>query len=534
MNFRVIRKFSTACFVLIVFVSCSESSFGQGGPVPEFFTHEELIELYDQPVPSAKTQKKLETLLTTPFVFNNFVPGSSPRLSSSESLGAYLRVALWNIERGLQFEGIVAALTDQKKFAELLDTDKFPEGSDERKLVLDQLEALRNADVIILNEVDWGMKRTEYRNVAAELAAALRMNYAFGTQFIELSPVNMSREEALEDEDVNEMLELIRIDPKRYKGIHGLAVLSRYKLENVRLVPFEHVPYDWYASEKKGPSTLEKGKRKSAEVIFLEKSLQEVRKGGRTTLYADIEDSRFPSGKVTIVATHLENRSKPKGRVKQMSEILRQIWSIDSPVVMGGDMNTSGKDLRPTSLSSVLAKRYGSPDFWIKKGLKYSVGFGLVQDVMMKGFNAARTQGDPTVKNVPFAAPNPERKFFAELEDYWFSDRGTFDFRGDNQRTSNGRSGTLANSNERADKGFVKTFKMPGSKGSIGKYKLDWIFVKPAALKKSDDKNGSYRFAPHFGRTLLDLNDALELSLSDHRPMIVDLPLEEPEFGLDR
>jgi putative NADH-flavin reductase len=75
---------------------------------------------------------------------------------------------------------------------------------------------------------------------------------------------------------------------------------------------------------------------------------------------------------------------------------------------------------------------------------------------------------------------------------------------------------------------------MPGSKGSIGKYKLDWIFVKPAALKKSDDKNGSYRFAPHFGRTLLDLNDALELSLSDHRPMIVDLPLEEPEFGLDR
>ncbi len=494
----------------------------------ELLSYRELTQLYDQPTPSIALQGKLKKLLNTPFVSNAYAPRRPLRLANSKELGEHLRVALWNIERGLEFEAIVAAFTNTRRFASLLSKKKFPAGSEAREKILEEANALQKADVIILNEVDWGMKRTGYRKVAEELAKRLRMNYAFGVQFLELTPINLSREKPTDDKEANEMLDHIRVNPSRYKGMHGLAILSRFKLENVRLVPFKHKPYDWYKEELKGPSELEKGKRKVGEIVFMEKSLQQVRRGGRTTLYADISDQRFPSARVTIVATHLENRSKPKGRVKQMNEVLKSIWGVDNEVIMAGDMNTSGRDLRPTSLNRALAQRYGNPEFWAKKSLKYAVGFGFFQDLLLKGANAHRIQGDPTVRNVRLVAPNPARKFFDALEEFKFSDGGVFDFRGTKSHTSGGHAGTLGNSNERADKGFVTTYQIASPKGKIGRYKLDWFFVKPSQLTKPNDISGSHRFAPVFGRTLLHLNNALEHGLSDHRPLIIDLPLKEP------
>ena len=38
----------------------------------------------------------------------------------------------------------------------------------------------------------------------------------------------------------------------------------------------------------------------------------------------------------------------------------------------------------------------------------------------------------------------------------------------------------------------------------------------------------SYRFAPHFARTMASVNYALATRLSDHNPISVDLPFEEP------
>ncbi|MND03604.1 hypothetical protein D3C83_235120 [compost metagenome] len=63
--------------------------------------------------------------------------------------------------------------------------------------------------------------------------------------------------------------------------------------------------------------------------------------------------------------------------------------------------------------------------------------------------------------------------------------------------------------------------------GIVGKMKLDWILVK-AYLKDPRDDNGTYRFAPHFARTLGSVNYALATRLSDHDPISVDLPFEEP------
>jgi len=58
--------------------------------------------------------------------------------------------------------------------------------------------------------------------------------------------------------------------------------------------------------------------------------------------------------------------------------------------------------------------------------------------------------------------------------------------------------------------------------------KLDWIFVKPIGLTDPDDRDQPYRFAPQFGRTLKSLNYSLKDRISDHSPLIVELPLRQP------
>ena len=77
--------------------------------------------------------------------------------------------------------------------------------------------------------------------------------------------------------------------------------------------------------------------------------LREVRRGNRIALLADIEDSSLPLGAMTVVATHLEDKTKPENRHKQLEEILAYIKDTPHPVILAGDMNTSGSDLTPTS-----------------------------------------------------------------------------------------------------------------------------------------------------------------------------------------
>lgn len=534
-TYKIIRTRLGAFLLLIAAVFSPASSPLFAAPpdeTPAYLSYAELTALYEQESIPKALEAKLGLLLKTPFVKNARRASAGFDFSESPELGEFVRVAQWNIERGLQFEALEAAFTDPIRFAKLLDREEFPPGSEKRQRIIEEALILRKADVVILNETDWGVKRSGYRNVAGELAEKLGMNYAFGVQFVELSPIYLSRKNKEKKGEEKEILDLIAVDSARYKGLHGIAILSRFPLENVRLVPFKHQPYDWYRSEKKGPGMLEKGKRELAKKVFLEETLREVRRGGRTTLYADVVHEKFPGGRFTVAATHLENRAVSKHRVRQLKEVLAEIENVKNPVVFAGDMNTSGKDLRPTSIQRELTKRFGNPDFWLKRGIKYALGFGLYEDILMGAVSFGRTQGDPTVKNIPYFSPNPARKFFSTLEDFRFSDGGAFDFRGDERRSIGGRGKYLANSNERAGKGFETTFQVKRPIKFIGKYKLDWIFVKPARLSSPEDKNGSYVFAPHFGRTLAYLNEAVENRISDHRPLIVDLPIREPHIGL--
>lgn len=531
--FYKLKKDSRRCVFLVVLLcvfSCV-NAFGNGAE-PKLFTFEELLTLYNKEVLSEGLQTKLDHLLHTPFVENNYNQTESVSFKRSPQIGKYLRVAFWNIERGLEFAAIEALFCDPQRFEAMLDSKKFPPNSKERAEILDEAENLREADVIVFNEVDFGVKRTDYRNVAGELAQKLKMNYAFGTQFVELMPVHLTSEKLPDDLQDKELAELVKVDKARYKGLHGIAVLSRFPLENVRLVPYKFQPYDWYLKEKNGASWLEKGKRTVVKKVFLEKALREVRRGGRTTLLADIVDERLPSGRVTIAATHLENRTISKNRVKQMQELLETVKPIANPVILAGDMNTSGSDLTPTSLRREMIKRFGNPHYWVKKGIQYALGFGVVEDTLMNGVSFGRTMNDPTVRSIPYLSPNSSKKFFSLIEKFRFEDGGAFDFRGDKTRSTDEKSKTLANSNQRGGKGFITTYQVKRPIYVVGKYKLDWIFIKPANLKDPRDEKESYQFAPHFGRTLIKINESIDDRISDHRPMIVDLPLNEPKMEM--
>ena len=143
----------------------------------------------------------------------------------------------------------------------------------------------------------------------------------------------------------------------------------------------------------------------------------------------------------------------------------------------------------------------------------------------MNTANFLKQYKDPTTKHIPILFPNKERKLFDLLKEFRFNDGNAFDIRGSIDKTHRGHYALLSNSNERDIKGFKPTFKLERHFG-VAKYKLDWIFVKPLGLKNPIDKQSSYAYAPHFGRTLNLLNEGYG-ELSDHDPITVDLPVTE-------
>lgn len=513
------------CLLLLSF-NFNSVQAQQGTSNPPLLTYNELVALYETDPPSADLSNKLTRLLTTPFVSNS-AGGRPARVirTNSSTQDSFVRVATWNIERGVEFDAVRAALTNDQRFFRRL-TPATRGSKFNLTAILKQAAELSRADIVVLNEVDWGLKRTNYRNVVRELANAMQMNYVFAVEFVEVDPINLGIEK-LEGEtsaDKEQMLANLAVDKSRTLGLHGTAILSRFPLRNSRIVRFAKQGHDWYLGEKNGVSKLEAGKRKGAKFVFGEKIMREVRRGGRMMLLAEIHDASIPKGALTVVATHLEAKSKPSARLDQLEEVLKEIRNIDHPVILAGDMNTSGSDSTPTSFQREVKKRLGSTSFWATQGIKYATGVGLIYDITVGLVKMQRTRNDPTVKSLKFVSENPEEKFFSTLKDFRFLDGRAFDFRGSKEHSTGASGETLSDSNERGRKGFVSTLELKG-KFNVD-LKLDWIFVKPPELTDPDDRDQSYFFAPQFGKTLKTLNYSLKDRISDHNPLIVDLPLK--------
>jgi len=490
------------------------------------------VALGEQETVDPALAKKLNTLLTTPFINNEaYFAGIKPLRPNLKGMGVSLRLVEWNIERGIEFDAIKLLLTDKKGFLAKVHSEAAGHTNTEKasdQVLNAQMDVLQSADVLVLNEVDWGMKRSDYRAVIKDLGNALKMNWAYGVEFVEVDPKVLGTQSFAKVENETERKELDKLfstDKTRLRGLHGTAILSRYPLRDVKLVPYKYLAYDWYNGEKKYGS-VEAGKRKGASLLFGESIAREVRRGGRTNLIATIDVPDLPERQVTIVATHLENRTTPKSRVKQADELLDMIRPIRNPVIVAGDMNTTGTDGSVMNIKSEVLKRLNDPSFWATQGVKYATGAGFIMSASTFAFKKAKFQADPTASGVPLLAANPEQGFFKDLDKYRFDDGTRIDFRGDTELSVNDREGTLSNSNERASKGFVTTFALPRTLGAAGKFRLDWIFVK-SYLKDDAGAADSYRFAPAFARTMNESNEALNQPLSDHAAISVDLPITQ-------
>ncbi len=461
---------------------------------------------------------KFNLLLYNPIIDNSFGT-KNIKINNDKIIGNYIRVASWNIARGLELDNIkkLFALPDEM-------LNKISDPKVDKKKVTAQMEILRKANIIVLNEVDIGMPRTKYKNIAEDLAKTLKYNYAFGVEFVEIDPSHLG----LEDNKFSEERILFPdkdyvVDKEKYKGLHGNAILSQFPLKNVRIIRLPNY-YDWFNKEKNKVAEIEYLRRTAAEKVFREDIIREIRRGSRMALLADV----FIPGAdkpVTIISVHLENRVLPKYRHAQIKALLQEIKKIDNPVVLAGDFNTTSADGSPTTIKREIRKRLEDPQFIAKQVIYYTIPYSMAVSAADTVSTALRTYKNPAVRNFPIILPNKERKLFLTLKKFEFEDNGKFDFSGNKYKSSNGRNHLLANSNQRDLRGFTPTylFQRPLF---IGKYKLDWIFVKPAVKETKKDK--IYEFEPLYGRTLLEMNYAFGKTLSDHSPITVDLPINPP------
>ena len=238
-----------------------------------------------EPHPPPEVMKKVADLLDTPFLRTV----TNAALKPQASKGSVLRVASWNIERGLQHELIRIALTDPASFRKALAGGQ-PVSLRRWRKAEAELNELRQADIIILNEVDLGMKRTGYTDIARELADAWGMNYAFGVEFVEVDRICTGDEQIqMKTPELSKALaDDLRVDPERYLGLHGNAILTRFPIRSAKIVRLSDC-YDWYGEERSGISRVEAGKRWTAEKVFAERVKRQLRRGGRMSLILNLD-----------------------------------------------------------------------------------------------------------------------------------------------------------------------------------------------------------------------------------------------------
>lgn len=219
----------------------------------------------------------------------------------------------WNIERGNVFEGIVDALKNH--------------------------ENLRDKDLLLLTELDYGMARSRNRFVARELAKELKMNYAFAPVYIALQ--KGSGVEALaEGENTN--------------SIHGLAMFSRYPMRNAHAVDLPNGKDKMWGKEK--------------------------RLGYLRALIADID---HPAGTFRAVTTHLDAHCSRAHRHLQIKIVLDHLETLEPlPTIIGGDWNTTtfnSQNHRRAIMGywrrvmmgpkRVVTKHFPHPDRYFERGL---------------------------------------------------------------------------------------------------------------------------------------------------------------------
>lgn len=492
---------------------------------PDYPTFEELKSLIDNPHPGGALSEKLETFFKTPIIDNQaFYGGMRPTLARNAALGSYIRFGTWNIEKSLTMSQAIDAMVSADKYVAMIDPEKAPAGSKRRATMIRQRERLAEADIIVLQEMDIGVNRSAYLDAAGELARALNMNYAYGAQYLEIDPVLLGLQPLITNTKMSSG-QFMDIDPSRYKGVFGSAILSKYPIKHVELFPLKTQPYDWYAGELEKFGPIEKTRRYSSKALFHNQIGRELKVGGRNFFRIDLEVPGLPENTLSVINIHLEIKCEPKARDAQIKEILSYIRNIDHPVIMAGDFNSAPNDISNTSAVKLTKKSITSPYVWTSAAINVGLAFGNYINTGRWALNTSKNFHSPLAWDIPFLLPNKTKPMFNRIERFRFEDGGAFDFRGSSKRSINGRNAKLSNSNQKEIKGQATSFSVKRPIGPIGLYRLDWIFVKPWQADRGD-KDSPLRFTPNYGETLVPFNKYLLHPLSDHRPSVVDIQLD--------
>ena len=94
-----------------------------------------------------------------------------------------------------------------------------------------------------------------------------------------------------------------------------------------------------------------------------------------------------------------------------MDAVLSALRGVHHPVILGGDLNTTGTDGTPTTIRRELMQRVKNYEFWATQALKWGTpaSLPLLASSPVAYF---RTYKDPTSFHVPVISGNKEAKMF--------------------------------------------------------------------------------------------------------------------------
>ncbi len=212
-----------------------------------------------------KHREEIQKLISTHFLLNKH--------NSHSAKHSELKVASWNIERGTHLDGIIHT---------------FKNNPD-----------LKDADVLLLTELDIGMSRSSNKNIPLELAKALNMNVFFANSYLCFSRGTPQEEVASQANTL---------------GLHGNAILSKYPLSKAQTIALFNCKDKFRDGEK--------------------------RLGNQNALLAQ---TKINNKTFIFCCNHLDAHSSPKQRKKQTDQILKTLKKqklTSRPVIVGGDWNT--------------------------------------------------------------------------------------------------------------------------------------------------------------------------------------------------
>ena len=496
---------------------------------PSLLNFDELTTLLKKHGQDTQASKKAEKLFSSPFIDNtHFKKHGIPKINNYEGLGPSLRVSTWNIEKSINIANAAEAISCENVFKDNLSSKTLSDQYSHDEAIR-QRAALAASDVLLCQEMDIGHCRSDYLFAAKHLARKMGMNFVYAPQQLEIDPVYLDADDVTFD---NQNLADHQCDNhdgqlKDYKGVFGVAVMSRYPIKRVQVFPLKNQPYDWYTGEIKKPDFLEKLRRYGTEKIFRFRAVREVKTGGRGFTRVDLHVPGIPHETLTVINIHLEIKTPPKQRLVQLEEILSYMSDIKNPVVMAGDFNNASRDISATSITRASTRTASDPQNIFTTALHLADAAVITR--LRTVINGVKNFKNPLAVHVPVVLPNKKKPLFNLVENYRFNDGGAFDFRGDKERSVYGYTGTLSNSNQRTRlKRFTFSFSTPRAIGPVGHDRLDWIFVK-SFLTHPKDKKGPYQLAPHFGETFSLMNLAVKKRYSDHHPISILLPIKEPK-----